>query len=50
MRLKGWVYGNNYISIKIEYITKNKKNKRIDSQDLDKYLSDGWVKGMYNKI
>ena len=46
----GWLYGNNYVTNKNKlYITKNKKNKRINIEELDVYLLNGWVKGMYNK-
>lgn len=46
----GWLYGNNYVSNKNKlYITKNKKNKRIKTEELELYLLNGWVKGMYNK-
>ena len=46
----GWLYGNNYASNKNKiYITKNKSNKRVNIEDLELYLQDGWIKGMYNK-
>lgn len=31
------------------WITKEKENKKIKKEDLEKYLADGWVKGRYIK-
>lgn len=45
----GWIFGSGYAPNKNRiYITKDKKNKRIKKEDLSLFLTDGWVKGMYN--
>jgi len=36
------------ISHYFKWITKNKNNKKVNPNDLDKYIKDGWQQGRYN--
>lgn len=46
----GWKLGVNYIGVAGRiYITKDKKNKRVNPEELECYIQLGWKHGMYNK-